>query len=107
MVLQFDHKSAKYLKLSSVLEAVRRGDILSPEFGAALLISILWDSRASLGWLDAFRCMNPTFGRFARLETATCALILAERLSEDESTLAIDSRNLTTAGRVLREKGIE
>ncbi|CAJ1435116.1 unnamed protein product [Effrenium voratum] len=31
------------------------------------------------------------------LETATCALILAERLSEDESTLAIDSRNLTTA----------
>eukprot|EP00434_Breviolum_minutum_P014721 symbB.v1.2.012980.t2/scaffold908.1/size153097/13 len=31
------------------------------------------------------------------LETAHCALILAERLRDDESTLAVDSRNLTSA----------
>lgn len=31
------------------------------------------------------------------LESAHCALILAERLRDDESTLAVDSRNLTSA----------
>ena len=34
-----------------------------------------------------------------RLDTAHFALILAERISEDESTLSVDSRNLTTAPR--------